>query len=160
MASSGRGQVLVPWPNRIDAGRYAWQGKPQQLALDDVDGGTAIHGLVRFDGWTILETSASRVDVGHRLWPSPGYPFSLELLISYEVVADGLFVTTTARNLGGERAPFGAGQHPYLLPPGGVTVDACTLHVPSTRFAETDERGIPIAEHDVAGTPLDFRLDR
>jgi aldose 1-epimerase len=160
MAPSGRGQVLVPWPNRIDAGRYAWNGHAQQLPLDEVDAGNAIHGLVRFAGWSVLATSPARVDLAHRLWPSPGYPFLLDLRITYEVTANGLTVTSTARNAGREVAPFGAGQHPYLAPPGGLTVDACTLRVPATRYLESDRRGIPTGEHAVAGSPVDFRDDR
>jgi len=160
LAPSGRGQVLVPWPNRVDGGRYEWHGRHHQLALDEVDAGNAIHGLVRFAGWSVLATSRGRVDLGHRLWPSPGYPFTLDLRITYEVVAHGLIVTTTARNAGRESAPFGAGQHPYLLPAGEVTVDECALRVPAGRYVETDERGIPTSAHDVAGSSLDFREGR
>ena len=38
MSSSGRGQVLIPWPNRIQDGRYSFDGQDHQLPLDDVDG--------------------------------------------------------------------------------------------------------------------------
>ncbi len=35
MASGGRGQQLVPWPNRIRDGRYDVDGRAQQLALTE-----------------------------------------------------------------------------------------------------------------------------
>ena len=35
MASAGRGQVLVPWPNRISGGRYDWHGRALHLPLTD-----------------------------------------------------------------------------------------------------------------------------
>src|SRR3954447_19573383 len=44
-AAGGRGQTLVPWPNRVDAGRYELDGVTQQLALTEPSAGNAIHGL-------------------------------------------------------------------------------------------------------------------
>src|SRR3954462_6776521 len=35
MASAGRGQVLLPWPNRVDGGKWRWEGKDQQLAITE-----------------------------------------------------------------------------------------------------------------------------
>src|SRR4029079_19836782 len=48
MCPSGRGQVLIPWPNRIADGRYAFAGEEQQLAIDERGTGSALHGLVRW----------------------------------------------------------------------------------------------------------------
>ena len=47
--SSGRGQVLAPWPNRLADGRYEWEGEQHRLPLTEPGAGNAIHGLVR---WT------------------------------------------------------------------------------------------------------------
>ena len=55
MASAGRGKVLIPWPNRIDGGRYEWNGQTQQLPLNELDKSTAIHGLVRWQAWQCVE---------------------------------------------------------------------------------------------------------
>src|SRR5215472_11784991 len=35
MCSGGRGQALLPWPNRIDGGRYTFEGQSYQLALTE-----------------------------------------------------------------------------------------------------------------------------
>src|SRR5215471_14095207 len=113
MASSGRGQVLMPWPNRIGGGRYSWDGSDLQLPINEVDRATAIHGLVRFAAWTGHQVTPARVEVSHELWPSPGYPFHLELRVVYELTDEGLTVVSTAHNAGAASAPFGAGQHPY-----------------------------------------------
>ncbi len=121
MAPFGRGQVLVPWPNRIADGRYAWDGATQQLPINEVDRSTAIHGLVRFGAWTCIGRTEDRLELAHTVWPTPGYPFTLEVRVAYLVEDRALTVTTTARNLGTEPAPFGAGQHPYLLPPSGLS---------------------------------------
>ena len=34
-SSAGRGQVLAPWPNRLDAGRYSFEGREGPAALDE-----------------------------------------------------------------------------------------------------------------------------
>ena len=46
--ASGRGQVLIPWPNRIEDGAYEFDGSSHQLPLDEVGSRNAIHGLVRW----------------------------------------------------------------------------------------------------------------
>src|SRR5262245_10822091 len=35
MSSSGRGQVLIPWPNRLQDGRYEFDGRCHQLPLNE-----------------------------------------------------------------------------------------------------------------------------
>jgi aldose 1-epimerase len=160
MANSGRGQVLIPWPNRLEDGRYEWDGETQQLAINEFERTNAIHGLVRFDGWTCAHATDDRVEMAHTLWPRPGYPFTLELRVTYAIDVAGLTVTTTTRNAGTVPAPYGAGQHPYLLPPANVSVDDCELSVPATRYFETDDRGLPIADRPVKDTPFDFTTSR
>jgi len=39
MSTSGRGQVLIPWPNRLQAGSYEFGGRSHQLALDEPSAG-------------------------------------------------------------------------------------------------------------------------
>jgi aldose 1-epimerase len=97
MCSSGRGQVLMPWPNRIEDGSYDLDGRRQQLALTEPESGNAIHGLVRWVGWSVAERDADRVAVEHVLHPQPGYPFTLALRIEYALSEDGLAVRTTAK---------------------------------------------------------------
>src|ERR1700736_3755661 len=48
----GAGQLLTPWPNRVDRGHYAFGGGDHQLALSEPTLGNAIHGLTRWVPWT------------------------------------------------------------------------------------------------------------
>ena len=116
--------------------------------------------LVRFAGWNCVEATADRVDMAHTLWPSPGYPFTLQIQIAYQVDEVGLTVTTTTRNVGTTAAPYGAGQHPYIVPPAGVSVDDCELLVPAQQYLETDDRGLPTSAHPVTGSEFDFTTSR
>jgi aldose 1-epimerase len=159
MCRSGRGQVLIPWPNRIRGGTYELDGCSHQLPLNEPEHRNAIHGLVRWARWTVGERADDRVVMEHVLHPRPGYPFTLLLAIEYALSREGLRVTTTATNQGRERCPFGAGAHPYLTA-GTDTVDPVLLRVPARTVLESDERGIPTGRGTVAGTSRDFREAR
>jgi aldose 1-epimerase len=114
MSPSGRGQVLLPWPNRIQDGSYEFEGKRHQLPINDLEEQDAIHGLVRWAGWTVGEREPHRVVMRHVIHSQPGYPFSLAVSIEYLLSAEGLRVTTTATNVGAAACPYGCGAHPYL----------------------------------------------
>jgi aldose 1-epimerase len=91
--------------------------------------------------------------------PQPGYPFTLALEVVYALDEDGLVVTTSARNAGGRRLPFGAGHHPYLAPSTQL-VDGTELTLPAGTLLQADDRGIPTGRRAVDGTELDFRSGR
>lgn len=112
MCRSARGQVLVPWPNRIEDGRYVFDGETYQLPLDQPP--VAMHGLVRWQSWRAVVRAEDRVELEHVLHPSPGYPFSLRVRVDYSLDADGLTVHTTAENVGDHALPLGVGHHPYI----------------------------------------------
>src|SRR5262245_38745648 len=61
MARHGRGQVLLPWPNRLADGRYEFGGETLQLPISEPARRNAIHGLVRWSEWDVVEMAASRV---------------------------------------------------------------------------------------------------
>jgi aldose 1-epimerase len=159
MASAGRGQVLMPWPNRLEDGVYEFGGSRHQLPLNEPDARNAIHGLVRWEAWAVEDRDADRVVLGHTLHPQPGYPFSLELEIEYALADEGLRVTSTATNIGRNASPYGAGAHPYLTL-GTRTVDTVHLRAPGRTVIEFDGRGRPTGSGPVDGTDYDFRQSR
>jgi galactose mutarotase-like enzyme len=158
MADGGRGQPLLPWPNRLADGRYEFDGQQLQLPIDEVGRHNAIHGLTRWLNWTLADRAEDRVRVAHRLHPQPGYPFTLDLQLEYSLDESGLTVRTTAHNVGQRRLPFGAGQHPYFTV-GTALVDSAELQFPAESRLELDEeRRLPTGNAlPVAGTSFDFR---
>jgi aldose 1-epimerase len=156
---SGRGQLLVPWPNRIEDGRYEFGGRSHQLPLDEPERRNAIHGLTRWSAWTVADRGADRVAFEHVLYPRPGYPFSLALRVEYSLSDEGLAVRTEATNVGSDSAPYGAGSHPYLAVDRDV-VDEVELRVPAATVLVANERGIPVGSESVADEGLDFREPR
>ena len=159
MSSSSRGQVLIPWPNRLQDGIYEFDGRHHQLPLNEPERHNAIHGLVRWAAWTVVEREPHRAVMEHVLYPQPGYPFSLRIRIEYRLSHSGLQVRTTAANIGSEACPYGSGAHPYLTL-GTATIDRLTLRVPARTVLQSDERGLPIRTEAVEGTEYNFRKPR
>ena len=158
MSSSGQGQVLIPWPNRLQDGSYEFDGRRYQLPLNEPDRRNAIHGLVRWATWTAAEREPHRAVMKHVLHPQPGYPFTLGISVEYALSESGLRVRTTAKNLGPDPCPYGSGAHPYLTL--GTHIDDLTLHVPARSVLQSDERGLPVGSESVGGTEYDFQQPR
>jgi aldose 1-epimerase len=159
MCSSGRGQVLIPWPNRLQDGSYEFDGRRHQLPLTEPTASNAIHGLVRWALWRVEEHEANRTVLAHALHPQPGYPFALTLRVEYTLSDSGLAARTTATNVGPSACPYGAGAHPYLTL-GTPTVDPLVLRVPAGSVVTSDPRGLPMDTTSVEGTEYDFRRPR
>jgi aldose 1-epimerase len=159
MSSAGRGQQLVPWPNRIRDGAYTFEGRDLQLPLTEPARHNASHGLARWATWSVEEHTAASVSLTHRLMAQTGYPWTLDLYVVYDLSADGLTVTQTATNLSAEPAPYASGAHPYLSP-GPGPVNGWELTLPAGLRLLADDRKLPVGEEDVTGTAYDFRVAR
>lgn len=155
-STGGRGQTLIPWPNRIRSGRYLWQGTTQQLDLSEPEASGAIHGLTRWSPWRRIDQDTHRGRFEYVLHACPGWPFVLGCELSYTLDASGLSVRTAATNLGVDACPYGTGAHPYLRP-AAPTIDAALLTVPARVHLPVDGAGIPTAHEAVDGTPFDLR---
>ena len=159
MCSGGRGQLLVPWPNRLRDGRYEFGGETHQVPLSEPDKHNAIHGFLRWESWHVAERGADRVLMAHLLHPRAGYPFALQMSVEYRVGAEGLVSTVTATNVGDTPLPYGMGVHPYLRVD-AESVELWWLQGCAATRLETDDRGIPIGRAPVEGSPFDFRERR
>ncbi len=160
MCDGARGQLLIPWPNRVDHGTYRFGGEERQLDITEPDRDCAIHGLARWQNWDAARDGDAAVTMSLRLHAHPGWPHVLDLEARYVLdAADGLTVTITATNVGATPAPYGNGAHPYVTA-GTPTIDACTMQLPGgTRYTH-DDRGIPTGRERVDGTRYDYRDPR
>lgn len=162
MCSGGRGQLLAPWPNRLQDGRFEWDGRQHQTPLSEPENGNAIHGLVRWSTWTAADRADDRVTMEFRLHPQPGWPWTLDFSVAYQLDDAGLGVHTSVVNsteVNGGSCPIGLGWHPYVAAAGGL-VDDLVLTVPAAERYQSDARGIPVGRGPVGGTELDFRRGR
>jgi aldose 1-epimerase len=156
MCDGGRGQLLAPWPNRLQDGVFEWAGQQLQTSLSEPENHNAIHGLVRWSAWRAAGTASDRVRLEHRLHPQPGWPWTLDFAVEYQLGDRGLTVRTVVENPGDVPCPLGVGWHPYISGPVGEMV----LTVPAQAAYISDERGLPIRSFTVEGTKMDFRSGR
>jgi aldose 1-epimerase len=159
VAPSARGQLLVPWPNRLHDGRYTWDGQEHEVPINEPDQQNALHGLARWSSWTAEESSPCAVTMSLLLRPQPAYPFTLGLEAVYELGEDGLSVTMRATNLGDADAPYGCGAHPYVTV-GTERIDEVLLRLPARSWLPTGPAQLPIGVESVDGTAYDFREQR
>ena len=158
VAAAFHGAVLAPWPNRITSGRWSWDGTEQQLALTEPGTDSALHGLLSWVPWQLRHNDAVSVSLVGTILPQPGYPFAVEVSVTWSLSADGLRCDLGAVNTGPVPAPFGISTHPYFSL--GVPVDELTLQLPAASWLRTDEQLHPVGLEPVDGTDQDLRAGR
>ncbi len=156
LPSHARGQLLFPWPNRLDEGEWTFSGRTAEPAIDDVAQLTASHGLVRWRPFRIEAVNQNRCVLALLVHPTPAYPFASEISVAYHLGTLGLTVTTTVTNCDGVPLPFGVGFHPYLAVT-TPTIEGAQLEIPAKSYVAVDERQLPTGEIlPLAGNQLDF----
>jgi aldose 1-epimerase len=156
-----RGQLLIPWPNRVAGATYRFDGEVFRLPVNEPRTGSAIHGLARAQPWQLADVASASVTLTLDLPPDDGYPFTLGLSATYSLGDTGLTAHVTATNNGQRSCPYGAGAHPYVQLAGNGLINDALLHLPADATLDADERGIPTgAVIPVDGTGYDFRSPR
>ncbi len=156
------GQVLLPWSNRIAGGQYVWNGVTQQLPINEISHNSALHGLVNWMNWDVVDHDESSITLSLVLHARDGYPFVLQFWEKYAITPIGFEVFTTAKNIGSEAAPYDPSNHPYFtLSAGQRTINEDFLRIPCQSYFKTDSNLIIIPPPvSVEGTPYDFRTPR
>ncbi|MCP2030129.1 aldose 1-epimerase [Okibacterium sp. HSC-33S16] len=152
----GSGIIFVPWTNRVRDGQWVLNGEPQQLPLTEPKKHNASHGLLRFSSYSVAERTESRLRLEARVFPQNGYPFMLDVAVTYHLVDAGIEATIAVTNRSDAAAPLAVGAHPFFTI-GDVEPEDLTVTVNVTTHFEADERSLPVAEVPVDGTPYDLR---
>ncbi len=158
--------VLFPFPNRIRAGTFTWDGKTYHLPLNDPAKQNAIHGWACRSAWRVIDEGAD----GDAVWLTgefllsrdapdarPLWPADARLRLTYRLLHDRLRLEAEAAAVDAP-LPFGLGYHPYfaIAPFGGE--DAIVV-VPAHRYWELDANLPTGVQHPVTGT-RDLRIGR
>ena len=130
MCTSGRGQVLLPWPNRIEDGTLrVRRAPPRARARRAASGETRSTDSSAGSAWTVAEREPGRVVMEHELHPRPGYPFSLAVRDRVHALRRRARGHDDGDERRPEPCPYGCGAHPYLTL-GTPTVDPVVLTCP------------------------------
>ncbi|MFN8142609.1 MAG: aldose 1-epimerase family protein [Solirubrobacterales bacterium] len=159
ICDGAHGAPLIPWPNRLDRGRYSFDGEAYQLPLTEPEQDNAIHGFLRWVTWAAEVHGPDAVTMSTTVAPRPGYPFWLDVSVCYRLGDKGLEVSTEIVNKGERACPVGHGQHPYLSAGSGL-IDDCLLQHPGTVRILTDDRQLPAGREEASGTKFDFAEPR
>ena len=73
ICNGGRGQLLIPWPNRVRDGSFEFGSERHQLGLTEPEAHNAIHGLVRWANWSVARRDDQAVVLQHVLHPQTGW---------------------------------------------------------------------------------------
>jgi len=151
--------ILAPFGGRIGDARYRFDG--EDYDLEPGVEGTARefrHGFVRGVDFEIAElrvddTAAQCALATSAIRPRPGYPFSIDLAVTFTLDATGLALETRMRNVGDRPAPCFFGWHAYFRA-GDGRADDWMLEIPARTTIRTDDRLIALPG-DAAYVPLD-----
>lgn len=145
-----KGAKLTPFPNRIEDGKYSFNGKNYQLPINKPDENNAIHGFVWNKNIILKKEEISDKNASVQFEyiynrTLPGYPFKTKLLITYYLITDeGFKCTTEIKNIDSCKIPVGDGWHPYFKTSGKV--DELMLKIPAKYKTDVDSRMIPTGE--------------
>lgn len=136
------GIVMAPWPNRIDGGKWQFEGKTLEVDITIHGQQNANHGFLGRFPYSLITQTASSVTLGAIIYPREGYPFLVETSVTYELSESGLTVRHTAVNHSDKAAPFAVGGHAYFQFSAAPTQDL-TLKTNVKKWLKCNERQIP-----------------
>ena len=149
-AKWGKSVLLFPFPNRLDRGRYTWQGQEYQFPINNAATENAIHGFVRDEAFEVdfiflakdhASILCSYTYGGGREY----YPFPFCLEVEFMIHDDGTFTLEAAvENLHDQPIPIGFGWHPYFQLTEGA--DAHLMQLPTCEKVYINERMIPTGQ--------------
>lgn len=146
--------LLFP-PNRIDGGKFKWNGRDYSFPLNEPGKGNHIHGLVLGRPFTLekAEEKGDEVliemsfDFDSRYDVFTGFPHEFRLCLSYRFKGDELMQHVSLTNRSPSAMPFGLGFHTAFHLPFGDQgkAEPCKIMIPSGQgYWETSpERRLP-----------------
>ncbi|MCG2715342.1 MAG: hypothetical protein L6422_03490 [Candidatus Marinimicrobia bacterium] len=142
-----KGAKLIPFPNRIEDGKYSFNGNEYQLPINKPDENHAIHGFAWNKNLALrnkeIRDKYASVKFEYIYDGSlPGYPFKTKLILTYFLITEeGFKCTTEIKNIDSCKIPVGDGWHPYFKTSGKV--DELMLKIPAKYITDVDSRMIP-----------------
>lgn len=153
-SQSFKGNVLFPFPNRVQDGRYTFDGKPFQLPVNETARGHALHGHLYNAAFEVVAQGASVKGAFLVLeyesdGKAEGYPFQYLLDLDYRLTDDGFSCKVVVQNNDEQDMPLGFGYHPYFSL--SSEVNQLLLKMPVQAQLALDSRLIPTGAEEAPG---------
>ena len=104
---------LVPFVNRIRAGRFTFRGREVRLAPNMAGDPSPLHGDGWLNEWVVERSDAASAALAYRHEPSE-WPWAYTARQEFCLTGGVFDVALTCRNDSDELMPCGLGQHPYF----------------------------------------------
>jgi aldose 1-epimerase len=138
--------ILFPFANRINQGKYTYNGHNYNLECNENEASNALHGLVYNKPFTVEEEKQFENHTEIKLFyeelnPPIGYPFKFRIELRYKLTKESLSLKMNVINLDKKKLPFTLGWHPYFK-----SFDLCQSHIKfnSTKKIKCDKNNITI----------------
>jgi aldose 1-epimerase len=137
--------VLFPFPNRVRAGRFTWDGRTYELPKNDPTAANAIHGFACRTAWRATahgaDATAAWVTMEFHLAQDapearPLWPADCRIRLTVRLQADRLRLEAVVDNPDTVPLPWGLGYHPYFQLPHGAA--GALVRCPARSFWELD----------------------
>lgn len=142
-----RSAKLSPFVCRMKNAAYEFAGKRYESHKHNRKG-HALHGLLYDHRFALIashsDSESAWIDLRTAYTADSNYPFDYELVVRYQLSAQGLSITTTAYNIGETDLPLADGWHPYFQL--GGAVDTWQLQINSGEQLVFDEDLLPTGE--------------
>ncbi len=155
------GALIGRFGNRIANAQFTLDGETYQLAANN--GNNTLHGgLIGFDDvlWDPEVISCDERAALKLTYVSPdgeeGFPGTLKVAVTYELLMDELFITYEAET--DKATPLNLTNHTYFNLAGEGNILNHILYINASRYTPVNDELIPTGElANVEGTPFDFR---
>jgi len=155
------GALIGRFGNRIGDAKFSLDGETYQLAANNGDN-TLHGGLIGFDDvlWDFEVISCDERAALKLSYISPdgeeGYPGTLKVEVTYELLMDQLFITYEAET--DKATPVNLTNHSYFNLAGEGNILDHMLYINASKYTPVNDELIPTGELAfVEGTPFDFR---
>jgi len=107
------GYPLVPFSNRIENGRFEWEGQQVNLAQTHPDISHPIHGYGWLGKWDVVRQTESMAQLRFD-YPGDEWPWAFTAEQSFEISEQGLMHRLSITNTSNALMPVGLGFHPFF----------------------------------------------
>ena len=141
---------LLPFPNRLNDGKYTHKGKEYQFPINDTKGNNALHGFDDFYKMELEDVQLNGENAQATLHHSyrgqnPSFPFPFNFTVIYTLKEDNNFeCEVKIENPNDFTIPMGFGWHPYFKI--GEFAKNLKLELPACERVEVNSDMIPTGE--------------